>query len=199
VRVFARYLLDAGLAERGTDLVIGTRSGPKRVWCTCDDLISVEMGAVRLGGASQASVAGRGYPGLVVDVGNPHLACVTEDPLDELDLSIAPGYDPAVFPHGVNVEFLTPARDGITRMRVFERGVGETRSCGTGTVAAAATALRVTGATSGSLTVRVPGGEVRVELVERRSGEPPEAVLTGPAVLVAAGELRPEWWAALRD
>jgi diaminopimelate epimerase len=197
VRVFARYLLDAGLVAHDADLVVGTRGGPKRVWFGPDGEIGVGMGPVRLGGTSEATVAGQRFPGLVVDVGNPHLACVTDLPLDELDLTAAPGYDAAVFPHGVNVEFLTPARDGATRMRVHERGVGETRSCGTGTVAAAAAALRHAGASSGSLTVRVPGGRLRVELVERGPGTPPEAALTGPAVLVAQGELRAGWWASL--
>jgi diaminopimelate epimerase len=96
-----------------------------------------------------------------------------------------------VFPAGVNVEFLSPARDGVTRMRVYERGVGETRSCGTGTVAAAAAALRHDGRSDGVLTVCVPGGRVRVELAGGA------ATLTGPAVLVAAGELSADWWHSL--
>jgi len=211
VRVFARYLVEAGLvgagAGRGTDeLVVGTRGGPKRVWFvdgtegtegtdgteTADGAeVGVAMGAVRVGGQSIATVAGREFPGLVVDVGNPHLACVTDVPLDELDLTVSPGYDPADFPFGVNIEFLTPPSAGATRMRVFERGVGETRSCGTGTVAGAAAALRHAGRAEGALTVYVPGGRVLVAL----SGG--EATLTGPAVLVAAGEISAEWWRSL--
>jgi diaminopimelate epimerase len=195
VRVFARYLVDAGLVGAG-ELVVGTRGGPKRVWfegAGGSDLpdVSVAMGTVALLGESTATVAGRQFPGLVVDVGNPHLACVTDVPVDELDLGTAPGYDPAVFPAGVNVEFLSPARDGVTRMRVYERGVGETRSCGTGTVAAAAAALRHDGRSDGALTVRVPGGRVRVELAGGT------ATLSGPAVLVAAGELSADWWRSL--
>ncbi|MDT7773803.1 MAG: diaminopimelate epimerase [Pseudonocardiales bacterium] len=195
VRVFARYLVEAGLVGAG-ELVVGTRGGPKRVWFEPgggSDLpdVGVAMGAVGLLGGSVATVAGRRFPGLVVDVGNPHLACVTDVPLDELDLRDAPGYDPAVFPAGVNVEFVSPARDGVTRMRVYERGVGETRSCGTGTVAAAAAALRHDGRSDGVLTVRVPGGRVRVELTGGA------ATLTGPAVLVAAGELSADWWRSL--
>jgi diaminopimelate epimerase len=192
LRVFARYLVEAGLVRAG-ELVVGTRGGPKRVWFSGDPDgdVSVAMGAVGLHGESVATMAGRQFPGLVVDVGNPHLACVTDVPLAELDLRDAPGYDPAVFPAGVNVEFLSPARDGVTRMRVYERGVGETRSCGTGTVAAAAAALRHGGRSGGALTVRVPGGRVRVELAGG------EATLTGPAVLVAAGELSADWWRSL--
>jgi diaminopimelate epimerase len=195
VRVFARYLVEAGLVGAG-ELVVGTRGGPKRVWFEPAGgsglpEVGVGMGAVGLLGGSVATVAGRRLPGLVVDVGNPHLACVTDVPLDELDLRDAPGYDPAVFPAGVNVEFLSPARDGVTRMRVYERGVGETRSCGTGTVAAAAAALRHDGRSEGVLTVCVPGGRVRVELAGGA------ATLTGPAVLVAAGELSADWWRSL--
>ncbi|HEV7789091.1 MAG TPA: diaminopimelate epimerase [Pseudonocardia sp.] len=195
VRVFARYLVEAGLVGAG-ELVVGTRGGPKRVWfepAGGSDLpdVGVGMGAVGLLGGSVATVAGRRFPGLVVDVGNPHLACVTDVPLDELDLRDAPRYDPAVFPAGVNVEFLSPARGGVTRMRVYERGVGETRSCGTGTVAAAAAALRHDGRSEGVLTVCVPGGRVRVELAGGA------ATLTGPAVLVAAGELSADWWRSL--
>ncbi len=75
-------------------------------------------------------------------------------------------------------------------MRVHERGVGETRSCGTGTVAAAVAALAYDGATAGTLSVRVPGGEVSVTVTDASS------FLRGPSVLVARGELSEEWWRA---
>src|SRR5262249_5714129 len=96
-----------------------------------------------------------------------------------------------VFPHGVNVELVTPADGREARMRVYERGVGETRSCGTGTVAAAAAALRAAGRGSGELTVHVPGGRVRVELGD---GAGTLAGPAGRAVLVASGELNADWW-----
>ena len=99
----------------------------------------------------------------------------------------APTFDPGVFPNGVNVEILTAARDGACSMRVWERGVGETRSCGTGTVAAGTAALRASGKESGSVTVRVPGGEVEIELAEDGA-----AVMTGPSRIVARGELAAE-------
>lgn len=75
-------------------------------------------------------------------------------------------------------------------MRVHERGVGETRSCGTGTVAAAVAALAHEGAQTGALQVRIPGGEVTVTITDANS------YLRGPSVLVARGELADRWWAA---
>jgi diaminopimelate epimerase len=73
-------------------------------------------------------------------------------------------------------------------MRVHERGVGETRSCGTGTVAAAVAALAFGGSTTGTLRVRIPGGEVTVAVTDASS------YLRGPSVLVARGEISEEWW-----
>jgi diaminopimelate epimerase len=93
--------------------------------------------------------------------------------------------DPAAFPQGVNVEFYRLLGDRHLEMRVFERGSGETRSCGTGTVAAAAAAAGATG--PGEWTVDVPGGRLTVTLDGVTSH------LRGPAVLVAEGETRPGW------
>jgi diaminopimelate epimerase len=194
VRVFARFLAMAGWvssAEIADGVVVGTRGGPKRVWFVGGDPhgeIMVAMGAVRVGGRGTVELSGRRFEGLMVDVGNPHLACVTDAALDELDLSRPPRYDPDLFPHGVNVELVSPATSGVVRMRVYERGVGETRSCGTGTVAATVAALRRDGRAGGELVVEAPGGRVRVTVADGR------ATLTGPAVLLAAGELDPAWW-----
>jgi diaminopimelate epimerase len=189
MRVFARYLVEAGLAEQGR-LIVGTRSGPRRVEVYPDGDVTVDMGPATVNGQSTATAAGRAFEGVVVDVGNPHLACMVDVDLTELDLSVPPGYDPVVFPHGVNVEFVTSLAPGVLRMRVHERGVGETRSCGTGTVAAVAAAAHLTGRTAGESVVEVPGGRVRVTVSEGMS------TLTGPAVLVARGLLDPIWWDA---
>ncbi len=99
-------------------------------------------------------------------------------------------FDDAQFPDGVNIEVLTIPVDGAVSMRVHERGVGETRSCGTGTVAAAVAALEHLGTPTGVLRVRIPGGEVSVEVTDTTS------FLRGPSVLVARGELADVWWAA---
>ncbi|MCD2189757.1 diaminopimelate epimerase [Actinomycetospora soli] len=183
VRVFARYLVEAGL-EPGPEFDVATRAGLRHVRAGGDE-VTVDMGPARVGAESTAVVgAGTSFPGLAVDVGNPHLACVTTADLDAIDLSVAPGHDPALFPHGVNVEFLAPLTDDLaTRLRVHERGSGETRSCGTGTVAGAVAGLRAAGRTEGTVTVTTPGGVLRVG-VERAT-----TTLTGPAVLVARGEV----------
>jgi len=187
LRLFARYLLEAGLVDVA-EFRVGTRSGPRPVQVHDAGWVTVGMGAVHTAGYSMATVEGTGFEGLIVDVGNPHLACVTEVPVDQLDLTVPPGHDPAVFPHGVNVEFVNVVSEGEVRMRVHERGVGETRSCGTGTVAAVAAALNADGRSSGVADVEVPGGRVRVVLTEDAS------TLSGPAVMVARGRLDPEWW-----
>jgi len=146
----------------------------------------VDMGAVAVLGPGSAVIAGQEYPGLRVSVGNPHLACLVDGPLSSFDLSRAPGLDPGQFPGGGNVELVQVTGPASVAMRVHERGSGETRSCGTGAVAAAAAAA--TGS-DGTWDVRVPGGDLKVTLEGGR------AWLTGPAVIVAEGELDPSWLA----
>lgn len=186
VRVFARYLVVAGMVEPG-EVLVGTRAGVRQVTVHSNGDVSVNMGLAKVFDHSAAALYGMSYPGLAIDVGNPHLACVLDGAPEVLDLSVAPGYDPEVFPHGVNVEFIYRAPHEV-QMRVFERGVGETRSCGTGTVAAAVAALHADGVTVGERVVRVPGGTVRVAVNSEN------AVLTGPAVLVARGRLSAVVW-----
>ncbi|MBF6507639.1 diaminopimelate epimerase [Nocardia farcinica] len=189
VRVFARYLVDAGLATAG-ELPVGTRAGVRPVRIREDGQVTVDMGVAKIFGESTTSVSGRTFHGVAVDVGNPHLACVSDAELADLDLTTRPPHDPDLFPNGANVEFVRPLDDDHVQMRVYERGVGETRSCGTGTVAAAAAALRAAGADTGRRVVHIPGGTVEVEITSST------ATLTGPAVLVARGHLDPTWWRA---
>ena len=197
VRVFAHYLRVSGLETRD-EFVVATLAGARPVVIghvdEVDAEVSVEMGKVNRFGTGTATVGGRDFTGLAVDVGNPHLACVdpgmSEADLAALSVGEPVRFDPALFPEGVNVEILTAPVDGAVSMRVHERGVGETRSCGTGTVAATVAALAHQGAQTGSLRVRVPGGEVAVEITDTTS------YLRGPSVLVARGELSDDWWAA---
>lgn len=192
-RVFAKYLLQTGLAGIDGGLRIGTRAGVKTL-TRSDDGFEVDLGAYRIE-SEETLVRARGLdiarPGVGVDVGNPHvvvaLSSVTE--LEGLDLGYQPILDP-VPRHGANIEFVVPAdplvRDGVgeIRMRVFERGVGETLSCGTG-VAAAALAVRhwAGPAAPDRWVVDVPGGRLGVRMHEG------SVLLSGPATLVYSGEI----------
>jgi diaminopimelate epimerase len=199
VRVFAHYLRTSGLEQRD-EFVVGSLAGPRPVVVhhadAVDAEVTVEMGKVNLLGSGTATVGGRRFTGVGVDVGNPHLACLdpglTEAALAVLDVAAPVQFDHGQFPEGVNVEVLTIAGDGAISMRVHERGVGETRSCGTGTVAAAVAALAHLNLSTGTLRVRIPGGQVTVEVSDTSS------FLRGPSVLVAQGELSDSWWAAPR-
>jgi diaminopimelate epimerase len=203
IRLFLHVLLAEGLLDRAAaqaGVLVGTRGGPRRVGLAGDGGAPgggyrVDMGPARPLGRSSARIGGVDFPGLGVSMGNPHLVCLTDGDLEALDLSVAPSYDPAFFPEGVNVEVVTvvaapvEGADAHVRLRVSERGVGETRSCGTGACAAAWAALEATGAATGTVTVDVPGGRLGVTVDERTT------VLSGPAVVVAAGELTAEWLA----
>jgi len=197
VRVFAHYVRACGLESRD-EFVVGSLAGPRSVvlhrWDDTSADVTVEMGKTNQLGTGEAIVGGRPFAGLAVDVGNPHLACVdadlTGDELAALDVAAPVSFDRTQFPEGVNIEVLTAPHGGVVSMRVHERGVGETRSCGTGTVAAAVAALAFDGAATGALRVRIPGGEVTVTVTEASS------YLRGPSVLVAQGDLSEEWWRA---
>ena len=190
IRVFARYLAQHGLVA-GPEFTVATRAGPRRVRLGAGGDVTADMGGVAVLGPGSAVVAGQAYPGLRVSVGNPHLACLVEDPLASFDLSRPPGLDPGQFPEGGNVELVRVTGERSVAMRVHERGSGETRSCGTGAVAAAAAAAAAgaNGRIDGAWDVHVPGGDLTVTLVGGG------AWLSGPAVIVAEGELDPAWLA----
>ncbi|MGM7666094.1 diaminopimelate epimerase [Microbacterium sp. A93] len=199
VRVFAHYLVRAGLAtiEPGSTLPIGTRAGVRDV-TTSSNGYQVDLGRWRLSGDDPLAKA-RGLavarPGLGIDVGNPHVvvALASEEELAGLELEYIPELEPAL-PAGANVEFVVPGeplvRDGIghVTMRVFERGVGETLSCGTG-VAAAALAVRYWAGDRApdNWRVEVPGGSLGVRMFPAEDGE--HVALSGPAQLTFSGEV----------
>lgn len=189
VRVFAHWLTVNGLAP-GAAITVGTRAGARAVEVLEADKhsarVKVEMGPAEAAGTATAQLGNNGLTGIKVDVGNPHLACVlddeTPDSLDRFQLA-RPEFCARDFPAGANLEILTPLDAGSVAMRVYERGVGETRSCGTGTVAAARAALTHAGVMTGTVAVHVPGGRIDVEMTQRGS------TLTGPSRIVAEAEL----------
>ena len=185
IRLFARYLVDAGLTPAG-DVDINTRDGVKQVRLGDRGDVTVDMGVARFSGPESITVAvdGRVWPATAIDVGNPHAVVFVDLLTDAGDLCLPPVVDPA-FSDGVNVEFVARQGDRHLAMRVHERGVGETRSCGTGACAAMVAAARVDGAPpASSYTVDVPGG--RLTVATRADGH---VELTGPAVIVASGDL----------
>ncbi len=190
IRVFARYLTGTGLVDAAA-FPVATRSGPVLV-LVGEDSITVEMPNAVIGPPSRARhrQSGRDFAGTSVAVGNPHLVCPVDD-VAELDLSVAPGVDPALFPDGANVEFVAEAEpldhadlDRHVRMRVYERGVGETMSCGSGACAVAAVTVRDMGLDVGTVAVDLPGGRLTVVITVDR------CILSGPAEIVATGEAR---------
>ena len=192
IRVFARCLARHGLAE-GPEFTVGTRLGPRRVRlgpAGGDGDVAADMGRVAVLGPGSAEVGGQACDGLRVSVGNPHLACLVDAPLAAFDLSRPPRLDPGQFPEGGNVELVRVTGPRSVAMRVYERGSGETRSCGTGAVAADTAAAAEGSPDDGPWIVTVPGGELTVTL------EAGGAWLAGPAVIVAEGELDDAWLAA---
>ncbi|GAD33512.1 diaminopimelate epimerase [Microbacterium sp. AISO3] len=196
-RVFARYLADAGLASVEAGLRIGTRAGVKTI-TRADNGFEVDLGLWRADDGDvlvRARGLGVARPGQGIDVGNPHVvvALAGEDELDGLDLTVQPTLEPRPSA-GANVEFVVPAEPlvqngvGAIRMRVYERGVGETLSCGTG-VAASALAVRhwAGAAAPDRWTVDVPGGTLGVRIVRQADGE--HVLLSGPATLVFSGQV----------
>jgi len=181
LRVFARYLLDEDLVAK-PKFQIATRAGLRTVWEKPGGVLRTSMGPAVIGQSTWVTVSGRRFDAISVNVGNPHAVVMLPDDVDltKLDLHEAPGFDVGLFPNGVNTEFVHPAGGHHEVVRFFERGAGETRSCGTGAVAVAAVASQLC---DGAWTIDVPGGRLTVDF------DDDGAYLTGPAVIVARGDL----------
>ncbi|MFI5534444.1 diaminopimelate epimerase [Kitasatospora sp. NPDC051853] len=191
VRVFARYLVEAGLAGTGS-FAVATRAGLRQVVVADSGEVTVDMGHAALpdSGPVSVTVGDRSWPALNVNMGNPHAVAFVDDLADAGTLYSAPGVTEGVYPEGVNVEFVVERGPRHVAMRVHERGSGETRSCGTGACAVAVAAARrhhLSPAETGApvtYTVDLPGGTLRIT-------EHPDSriEMTGPAEIVASGTL----------
>jgi diaminopimelate epimerase len=196
------YLRKHGWTDED-EFAIGTVAGPIRPTITGELTCAVDMGRASTrskdfpsggeDGRGRLSAAGREWEFQHVSIGNPQCAIVVGDELDELDLGeVGPeieGHE--LFPNRTNVSFLA-IDEGRVRARIFERGVGETLSSGTGASGAAVTAYLKGG--PGEIVVELEGGELEVEI-----GEDLAVRLTGWAEPVYGGELSAELLEALSE
>jgi diaminopimelate epimerase len=196
------YLRRHGWTEEDT-FTIGTAAGPITPTISSERECSVAMGRVsttskdfpsgEADGKGTVSFDGREWEFQHVSIGNPQCAIVVGDRLEELDLTaIGPGIEADErFPNRTNVSFI--AIDGSrVRARIFERGVGETLSSGTGAGGAAVTAFL--GGSESPITVELDGGELLVDVSDDL-----DVTLTGWAEPICSGELSPELLRALAD
>lgn len=195
LRVFARYLVEAGLEDRGL-FTIGTRAGTVSVAISETDTeftnIAITMGHVSLGPMDVTVQTETGsWPAVGIAGMNNHAVSVVDDIAQAGSLKQIPSALPAgTYPDGVNFEFIQSKSPTHIAMRTHERGVGETLSCGSGACAAA-----YVHATSNHLNdpwtvqVDVLGGTVYVD-----SDTDGVLTLRGPAVFVGDGTIAPSMW-----
>ena len=187
IRVMARYLVNRKLQPSGI-FAINTRAGMKYLAVPDEGDISVNMGHVEeIFGEIEVETNGKKWIGYNINVGNPHAVVFVNDLNDAGELKSAPRVTPEdEYPDGVNVEFVQRLENGELAMRVHERGVGETRSCGTGTCAVAlAATLDSKGRLPATWIINPPGGRLKVEIDGHGN-----ATLSGPAVLIKDVEVK---------
>lgn len=178
VRCLALLSVDDGLVE-GTSFVVESAVGDHPVTVLEEGMVRAFVGRPHAFRTEEMTVAG--HTVRPVGVGNPHAVTfvddVSEAPVAEVGATIA--LDP-LFPDGANVEFVEASSDDRIKVRVWERGIGETMASGTG-AAAAAYAARAAGDLGDAITVELPGGELLVEF------DDDGAWMTGPASIVYRG------------
>jgi diaminopimelate epimerase len=177
----AKYLVSRGHQSEGI-FAINTRDGIKHLRVPLDGDISVNMGKV-VDESEEVTASNNGniWNGYNISVGNPH-AVVFVDNIDMVgELSDPPIVRPKEsYPEGVNVEFVEFVSDSELKMRVFERGSGETQSCGTGTCAVAlAATIKSKKNLPAHWVIYPPGGRLEVDIDGHSN-----ATLIGPAELV---------------
>ena len=195
-RCFARFVRDQGLTDRA-EIPVGTAAGPIRLFLEADGQVRVNMGMPRFApeclpflAAAEADscdleVDGQTLRIGAVSLGNPHAVLRVPD----LDQAPVARLGPLIerhprFPKRVNAGFMQILDPGHIRLRVFERGAGETLACGTGACAAVAVGRRL-GLLDAAVRVSLPGGDLRITW----AGGTEPLWMTGPAVSVFSGEI----------
>jgi len=196
VRAVARWLVRAGVLAEGAQVRLESPSGPVAIELLPDGRVRADMGEPRFAPADiplvakdeddryEIDVAGREVEIGAASMGNPHAVVV----VDDVDAAQVEALGPqiehaAAFPEGCNVGFAELRSRGAIRLRVWERGVGETLACGSGACAAVAV-LRRRGLVDEDVTVVLPGGELSI----RWPGPGETLWMTGPAAFVFEGE-----------
>lgn len=197
VRVFAHYLRASGLVD-SDEFTVGSRAGARPVVVHSFDELHADvrcaqMGPVTMGADATVRIGDDLYPGVAVDVGNPHLACVVPDmsvdDLGAVDFSTGVLLPDDMFPHGANVELLTAPdggadhRHATMRLRTRRRGDEKLR---TGLVAAAAVVRCLLDRDAGEMVIDVPGGGMSI-LPRERSGNPARTFCSSPTAGCARG------------
>lgn len=203
IRCVGKYLFDRGLVAK-REMVVQTGRGPMRLQLEADGKVCKR---VRVNMASPIlecpkipttlpgnpplrvpiEVGGRTFEVTAVSMGNPHAIIIVDEPTDELVLGYGPKIEhhPA-FPRRVNVEFVKVLSRTEIRMRVWERGSGETQACGTG-ACAVAVACSLLGLTERRIIAHLLGGDLELDWSEKEN----VVYMTGPAEEVFSGEWSP--------
>lgn len=205
IRCVAKYVYDFGLTNK-EKFTVETASGIKNITLTVEDgkavLIRVDMEApilkpgdvpVKFPGQTdeplinaEYEVAGKKVKATIVSMGNPHSVIFTDDPVEDMDLDrIGPDYEfHPYFPERVNTEFVNVISRSEVKMRVYERGSGETLACGTGCCAIGVAGV-LNGLTDKKVTIHTRGGDILVEYDPDGDGI---VYMTGPAAVVCTGD-----------
>ena len=202
IRCVGKYVYDKGLTDK-THITIETASGIKKLWLNVEDgkveSVKVDMGSpifepaeipVLSNGkdfiSTEIELDGRLWTVTALSVGNPHAVIFTSEDVDNLDLEkIGPKFEHLpIFPERVNTEFVNILPDGSLKMRVWERGSGETLACGTGATATMV-AASLLGHCENSAKIILRGGELFIEWDREEN----KLYMTGQAETVFDGEL----------
>jgi diaminopimelate epimerase len=195
-RCFATFVRERGLTDK-TTIPVSTAAGLITLNIEGDGRVRVDMGAPRLVPAEipfdaehqaasyDIAVDGQRYQIGAASMGNPHAVLLVDDvdsaPVESLGAAIE---SHPRFPARVNVGFMQVLSRDVIRLRVFERGVGETQACGTGACAAVVVG-RVQGLLDEAVSVHLPGGELDI----RWAGEGASVLMTGPTESVFHGSI----------
>lgn len=195
-RCFAKFVRDKRLTGKD-EIAVETANGRAVLRIREDRQVEVDMGAPRLNPADvpfAAEVVAATYPitvdGEVYDIsaismGNPHGVLVVDDVDTAPVATLGPKLEPHVrFPHKANIGFMQIISRSEIRLRVFERGAGETKACGTGACAAVVAGIQ-RGLLDSTVKAQLTGGELEVSW---EGGDAP-VIMTGPATTVFEGQI----------